>query len=89
MKIVYNGVEITLTENAEAANYGTDGNVEYTATGKGSDGHTYLITWATTEEWNDAVEEGIDKYGEPNNSYCQDESNACDWDNPIDISMMR
>lgn len=89
MKINFNGIEITLTEEAEAANYGTDGRVNYTATGKDADGNRYLITWVTTAEWNEANDEGIDEETMmPNNSYCQDESNACDWDNPISVEAM-
>ncbi|MFA5099470.1 MAG: hypothetical protein WC547_01115 [Candidatus Omnitrophota bacterium] len=87
MKINFNGIEITLTTEASAENYGTNGSVVYTADGVDSNGNKYSVTWNTTAEWNEANEEGVDEDGDPVNSYCNDESNACDWDNPESVTM--
>lgn len=72
-------------DSAEAANYNTDGGVQYTATGKDNKGNRYLITWNTTEEWNNAQ---IDDEGDPVDSWREDESYACDWDNPESVVLM-
>lgn len=41
------------------------------------------MVWTTTERWNAAQEEF--KKTEEYNAFLDDESNACDWDTPIEI----
>ena len=85
LKFNYNGTEITLTEDASADNYRADGRVQYTAMGTDAAGNRYYITWDTTDEWNEAQDEWVAT--EEDQSYLQDESNACDWDNPVSVEL--
>jgi hypothetical protein len=79
----FKGKVFTLTQDAYADNYGTDGEVRYYASAVDSDGNVYRAIWETTEEWNEA-EAAYKATGEVN-GYIEDESNACDWENPIDV----
>ncbi len=82
------GATINLTEQAYANNYGTDGAVRYYAHGDllCADGTTerVKVCWETTPEWDemqDAYRNGDDP--QPGMPDPNDESMACDWDNPI------
>ena len=81
--VEFEGKTYTLTQDAYAENYGTDGAVRYYAAAVDADGNEYLVTWETTEQWDEAQEE----YKETSevNGYIEDESNACDWDSPIEV----
>ena len=81
--VTFEGKVYTLTEQAEAANYGTDGEVRYYANAVDADGERYKVAWETTEAWNEATED-YKTTGEVN-GLIEDESNACDWDNPVDV----
>ena len=83
-KYIYNGVEITY-EDAEACNYGTNGEVVYSAVGYDADGNRYTLAWNTTDEWNNAQ---FDEDGDPVDGWRWDESYACDWDNPVAVDMI-
>ena len=82
----YKGKQLTLNENAYIA--GTRENIIYLATATDEDGQQYEIEWAINEETQKAYDE-IERQRElgetPNYSLVEDESNACDWDNPIEI----
>ena len=65
----FEGKELTVTQAAYVNNDGT----EYHATAVDTEGKKYIVTWKTTEGWNN---------GEVDT---EDESNACNWDNPIEV----
>lgn len=69
----FEGKELTITQAAYCDNYSTDGAVRYYATATDSAGNSYQVAWETTQEWNS---------GEVDT---EDESNSCDWDNPIEV----
>jgi len=63
---------------------GRDGALVYKSRGIDADGNTYHIEWDTTAEW-DAHQNNPEHelhQGEDTCSWCEDESNACDWDSP-------
>lgn len=74
--VSYEGKTLALTQQAYASNYGTFGGVVYKAHAIDEEGNVYTVTWQTTEEWDNA---------EPDSAIFNDESNACDWDNPYDV----
>ena len=93
-QVNYAGHTYTLQQDAYADNYGTDGAVRYYAHATDNDGNDYTVRWNTTPEWDEAQAEAerIAKQYEPSTapSYeypalLDDESNACDWDNPVDV----
>ena len=108
-KVKFQGKTYTLTQEAEATNYGTYGEVRYCAVATDDKGNQYEVIWETKELWDLAVElakleaqkESMEQHNEQlnseeaqrlaelseqvNSSYCEDESNACDWDNPIEV----
>ena len=76
----HNGAELELTQEAYCSNWG-----EYRATAKDAEGNEYEVIWSTTQAWDD--EQAAFK-ADPENyvsSIADDESNACDWENPIEI----
>jgi hypothetical protein len=82
----FNGKTLTLTQGAYCDNYGTQGNVRYYASAVDADGNKYIVAWDTTEQWQQWQKE----YANHDNDYdyiagLEDESNACDWDNPIEV----
>lgn len=75
--VEHNGKIITLTQQAFAENFGTNGQVAYYAHGVDADGNDYKVIWQTTKEWDEAQAAATpDEYS----SLLDDESNACDWD---------
>lgn len=110
----YQGYEITLTGEAFADNYGTDGGVRYYSWGKleNKSGNQVdvRVAWDTTAEWDEnaeryarllelvqdwrqggITEEEEDELDELQNELAGvdmgDESNACDWDNPAEVTL--
>lgn len=85
--IEYNGVTITLTEQAYASNYGTDGDVRYYAAGVDDKDNKYQVSWELTPEWQEQQERHrTERHGDTYDGVecdCNDdESTACNWDAP-------
>lgn len=89
----YQGKILTLTQQAYADNYGTNGGVRYYAHAVDADGNEYIVAWDTTGEWDtqreiykrdgDSTDEGARAL-----AYVEDESNACDWDSPANVEVL-
>lgn len=80
--IKWGAVNITIDTQPEIGNYGTDSDVRYYASGSDAHGNEYAIEWEYLLTDHIMGEDGhciLDTCG----GYCEDESNACDWDNPI------
>ena len=64
----------------------------YRAQGLGDDGQDYVIEWSTTSAWDAANAEAATNRADGDyDSYpslLDDESNACDWDNPSTIRLV-
>jgi hypothetical protein len=100
-KYTINGKVYTETsEQPEATNYGTDGEVRYVSSAVDENGNECEITWETTEEWNLACElETLKVCADKNEDDLKriaeleamdllppnDESEACDWEHPISV----
>ncbi len=80
--VVYNGENIYLQQQAYCLNDGV-----YAACGKDVAGNVYEIRWNTTIAWDDACE-AFKKGDETQESFVEEESNACDWDNPYSIELI-
>lgn len=74
--VIFENVEIELTQEAYLANEG-----QYLAAGKDIDGNVWQVEWATKIEWDEEQEKA--RNGEDFSGWAEDESNACNWDNPI------
>jgi len=79
--VTMDGLTVALIQQAYDS-----GGVQYKASAIDTSGNIYIVTWATIDGWDDH------KCGEDGNcvvadcnGWCEDESNACDWDNPISI----
>ncbi|MFA6321661.1 MAG: hypothetical protein WCY36_07390 [Candidatus Omnitrophota bacterium] len=99
-----NGLTVALTEQAVADNYGTNPTrVCYYASAIDRKGRRYTVRWETTTDWDEAVEAGYleaqdDLTGDDQARLdilrdkclpdCGDEGNACDWDNPVTITLI-
>ena len=98
--VQHNGKTLYLTQQAYVNNEGTDGGVCYNAHAIDEDDNEYYIAWATTKTWDDngiRYNELTDRYGDEGltdeelaelgnlEAYFNDESDACDWDNPSEI----
>ena len=89
--VTYEGKVYTLTQQAYADNYGTDGDVAYYASAVDADGTDYKVTWHCTPEYEAAearVQAAYNDANEPDGrdlSLVEDESNACDWATPYDV----
>jgi hypothetical protein len=82
--VSHEGRTLALTQQAYADNYGTDGGVRYRATAMDDDSNEYRVEWATTPEW-DAAQAAY--RADPDCVAHQgDESEACDWANPVAIT---
>ena len=68
-KVTFEGREYQLTEQAQADNFGTQGEVRYYANAIDEFGDRYRVVWETI----DFIFEG------------EDEEDACDWEHPIDV----
>ena len=99
--VEHDGKTCTLTTQAVADNYGTDGGVRYYADATDEAGNAYRIAWDTTEKWDLAQErarlEGesfldddeAERFAELQDMVLpdvNDESNACDWDRPVKVT---
>ena len=82
--VEHNGVELALTQQAYVN--GTDGAVRYYAAAIDTDGNDYRVEWDTTARW-DAAEAAY-KTDPANNDAPEDESLACDWNNPVEITAL-
>lgn len=69
MKVIFNGNEYELVQEA----YISDDGMHYQAAAKNGE-DDYMVFWETTEEWNNR---------QPDDK--TDESDACDWDNPVRV----
>ncbi|MDW0112195.1 hypothetical protein QT711_03295 [Sporosarcina saromensis] len=74
-KVTFEGIEYTLTQEAYLT--GTHGNPYYEASGIDADGNEVTVTWEIKDHW-------LDKDGILN-GLLEDESEACDWDNPMSV----
>ena len=81
--VEFKGTIYALTQDAYCDNYGTDGAVRYYASAVDASGNKYLVAWETTQAWNEAQE--LYKQTNEVSGFIEDESNACDWDNPIEV----
>lgn len=96
----FNGKEYILTQDAYADNYGNDSEVRYYAKAVDSDENEYCVAWETSERWNlsqelfcleqkdEPTEEDLQRIEELSSmalTNYDDESNACDWDNPFSV----
>jgi hypothetical protein len=54
--VTFKSKNYTLTEQAEAVNYGADGGVRYEAGAIDAKGNKYTVVWNTTEKWDRACE---------------------------------
>lgn len=97
-EVVFKGKKYALIQSAYVDNYGMDGGVRYYAHAIDKIGKKYKVAWDTTAEWNkhQGGHEEQDASGykvigpvaHPDKmtcGFCEDESNACDWDNPISV----
>lgn len=97
----YNGKTYTLTQEAYVDNYGTKGAVRYYAHAIDEAGNEYIIAWDTTEAWDLATERAkldAESYLDEADAErlaelldlvlpdVSDESNACDWGNPVRVT---
>lgn len=90
--VTYEGKTYTLAQQAYADNYGTDGGVAYYASAIDAEGNGYRVTWHLTPEYEAAAARVQAAYSDGNEpdgrdlSLVEDESNACDWETPYDVS---
>ena len=84
--VEHNGMTLALTQQAYVNNYGTDGAVRYYAAAIDTDGNDYRVEWDTTARWDAA--EAAHKADPENNDAPEDESLACDWDSPAEITAL-
>jgi len=77
-------ITVALTQDAYCDNYGTDGDVRYYADAIDTAHNPYRVSWDTVEGWsNHIIGTDGDCIVEDCRGWCEDESNACDWDSPV------
>ena len=84
--VTHNGKEYTLTQQAYIV--GSNEDPYYIANATDSKGNEYEVEWELNEHTRkmyNEIERQIEAGGAPNYSLVEDESDACDWDNPIDV----
>jgi hypothetical protein len=69
--ILWDGRILRLTQIAYVDNYGTDGDIVYRANAEDADGNDYIVMW--------------EPYPEYAKELPADESDSCDWENPVSI----
>ena len=74
IELMFNGKKYVLIEDAEIS--GTYEHTIYVARAVDEDLNEFHVTWELTEEQEQRLEE---------NPYYEDESEACDWENPITV----
>ena len=78
------GKEYTLLQDAYPENDGDT--IRYYARATDADGAMYLIAWDTTPEWDrHIIGDDGDCVIPDCDGYCEDPSNACDWDSPVSV----
>lgn len=91
----FEGKTYTLTQEAYVDNYGTRGGVRYYAYAADAEGNEYLVAWDTTPEWDaaqaeaDAISQEYAPASAPLGLYpslLDDESDACDWTRPVEVT---
>lgn len=98
----HKGKTLYLLGQAIADNYGTDGLVRYYAEAIDANGTEYRIAWDTTSEWDLACEldrlmaesdldddqiARIEELSDMVLPDVSDESNACDWSDPVSVQV--
>jgi hypothetical protein len=84
--IKFDGITITFTQWAYADNYGTDGDIRYYAHGVDANGNKYKVAWDLTPERIEQERIHREESHDAINCDCNDdESIACDWDNPVSV----
>jgi len=73
--VTFEGKEITLTQDAYLD--GTHEASYYQASGVDTDGNDVIVKWEIYEHW-------LNEDGSLNGEL-EDESDACDWDKPVDV----
>jgi hypothetical protein len=85
-QVNYAGHTYTLQQDAYADNYGTDGAVRYYAHATDNDGNDYIVMWSPSPAWEAAQQEARESNDWSDYpAILDDEGNACDWDNPVDV----
>jgi hypothetical protein len=90
-EVTLGDITVALTMQAYCNNYGTDGGVRYYARAVDTGGATYRVTWDTSIDWDTHVcdeDQQQDSQGQDiplSCTWCEDENNTCDWDNPTSI----
>jgi len=75
------GTTYWLTQEAYPVNRGAEGRIAYVATAIDADGGVYEVEWPTVEGWEEhRIDEGGICAVDGCSGYCEDESNACNWD---------
>ena len=86
----FEGKEYFLTQDAYLDGDWESG-ISYIASAVDAEGNEYEIEWELNEDTENAyekIEEQKEKGEEPDYYLIQDEENACDWDNPIDVRLI-
>lgn len=81
--VEHEGKTLTLTQQAYCDNVGAGDQVAYFARAVDAEGNVYKVKWDTTFDWDEA--EAAFKADPLNAPPNEDESLACDWDNPAAI----
>ena len=81
--VTFDGDEYALTQQAYIDNCGSG--VRYYATAIDLRGNYYRVAWDTTQAWDDAQEEYREREEPHLLSLLEDESQACDWDCPVEV----
>ena len=84
--VKFNGIELALTQQAFADNLGSG--VGYYAQAIDEKGATYWVVWETTQAWADANDRHYAALIAGADPDCRDESNACDWSNPLSVALI-
>ena len=87
--VMKGSTKIALTQQAYVENYGAG--VCYYAAGIDQQGNVYQVAWDTTQAWDDAQEAyhtALRNGDNPDAGMLDDESNACDWDEPLSIRLI-
>lgn len=78
-KVNFEGKEITLTQDAYLD--GTHAAPHYQAAGVDAAGNEVIVKWEILEHW-------LNEDGSLNGEL-EDESDACDWDNPVEVEGLK
>lgn len=88
--VVFNGIEYVLTQQAYPDHY--KNGVRYFSSAMDKNGNMALMEWETCDDWNEASELWETMHHESIMDdlpgILEEESNACDWDNPINVTIL-